>query len=283
MEHGPVGQGSVCSASVRPHVDTLGRAKRRGTETAELRLSVVLDGRLQRDRALELVHLVHLVGLHGIWWRQPPHLGQAARDLPGLLEDIGAAAGPLAVGVMAEVGAAGSDELLALAQHGRHLVALLARADGQQGPFVPVSGVVEGAVFLPAWPGRQLAPEMAGGGTGSAPGAVIVETCVSIGRTTAEAAARADGEELFDLLGHPNAQGLFGSLEECQRAAGWLMSYGAAELACNLPLSGDTADVLAQLRAVSFVSPELLRPGQRPSVAPRPPEGWGGRPRPQDG
>ena len=259
-------------------MDTLGRANRRGAEAAELRLSVVLDGRLQRDRALELVHLVHLVGLHGIWWRQPPHLGQSAKDLPALLEDIGAAAGQLAVGVMAEVGVAGSDELHALAQHGRHQVAPLARVGGQQGPFVPVSGVVEGAVLLPAWPGRQLAREMASGGLR---GPVIVETCVSIGRTTAEAAARADGEELFALLGHPIEQGLFGSLEECQRAAGWLMSYGAAELACNLPLSGDTADVLAQLRAVSFVSPELLRPGQRPSVAPRPPQGWGGRPRPK--
>jgi hypothetical protein len=278
MEHGPVGHRSLRSANVRPHVDTLGRANRRGAEAAELRLSVVLDGRLQRDRALELVHLVHLVGLHGIWWRQPPHLGQSAKDLPALLEDIGAAAGQLAVGVMAEVGVAGSDELHALAQHDRHQVAPLARVGGQQGPFVPVSGVVEGAVLLPAWPGRQLAREMASGGLR---GPVIVETCVSIGRTTAEAAARADGEELFALLGHPIEQGLFGSLEECQRAAGGLMRYGVAELACNLPLSGDTADVLAQLRAVSVVSPELLSPGQRPSVAPRPPQGWGGRPRPK--
>jgi hypothetical protein len=272
----------VRSANVRPHVNTLGRATRRGDDAAELRLSVVLDGRIQRDRALELVHLVHLVGLHGIWWRQPPHLGQTAKDLPALLEDLRAAAGPLAVGVMAEIGAPGSDEFHALAQHGRHQVAFLARDDGQPGPFVPVSGVIEGAVLLPAWPGRQLVPELAGGGTGGRRGPVIVETCVSIGRTTAEAAARADGEELFALLGHPTGQGLFGSLEECQRAAGWLMRYGAAELACNLPLSCDTADVLAQLRAVSFVSPELLSPGQRPSVAPRPPQGWGGRPRPQN-
>ena len=105
-----------------------------------------------------------------------------------------------------------------------------------------------------------------------------MEVCVSIGRTTAEAAARADGEALFALLGHPSEQGLFGSLEQCQQAAGRLWQSGARELACNLPLAIDIADVLAQLRAVTVAGAASLGPGEPASPAPAPPTGWGGRP-----
>ena len=99
---------------------------------------------------------------------------------------------------------------------------------------------------------------------------------MSVGRTSAEASARADGEEIFTLTGHPRAQGLFGTLEECQAAAARLLHAGATELVCYLPRSQDLPDVLAQLRAIS-ISAGALRPGDPPSAPPPPPPGWGGR------
>ena len=143
----------------------------------------------------------------------------------------------------------------------------------QPGRAVPAFG---GAVFVPFAAGRDLAAAVANAAVVAAGRSVWVEIAVSVGRTTAEARARADTEELFALLGNPGRDGLFGTLEECQEAAARLAHAGATELICYLPRSSDLPDVLAQLRAIA-VGAGVLRPGGPPSSPPPPPVGWGGR------
>jgi alkanesulfonate monooxygenase SsuD/methylene tetrahydromethanopterin reductase-like flavin-dependent oxidoreductase (luciferase family) len=105
---------------------------------------------------------------------------------------------------------------------------------------------------------------------------VLAEVTVSVGRTAAEARARADADAMFTLAGHPAEQGLFGTLEECQATAAALAQAGVTELVCYLPLASDLPDVLAQLRSIA-IGAGVLRPGEPPSAAPPPPAGWGGR------
>lgn len=106
---------------------------------------------------------------------------------------------------------------------------------------------------------------------------VLAEVPVSIGRTAAEAHARARPEEVFRRAGDLARHGLFGTLEECQHGAAELAHAGVTELACHLPYGPDTPDVLAQLRAVAVVGRWVLRRGAPPSPAPPPPVGRGGR------
>jgi len=103
------------------------------------------------------------------------------------------------------------------------------------------------AVFVPCAPGRDLAAEVSAAAAAAAGRPVLAEVTVSVGRTAAEARARADADELFTLAGHPAEQGLFGTLEECQASAARLAQAGATELVCYLPLASDLPDVLAQL------------------------------------
>jgi hypothetical protein len=132
------------------------------------------------------------------------------------------------------------------------------------------------AIFVAVRPDRDLDAELAGAAEAAAGRPVLVEVPVSVGRTSTEARARADGEELFAATGHPGEQGLFGTLEECQATAARLLHAGATELVCYLPRSHDLPDVLAQLRAIS-AGASALRPGEPPSAPPPPPAGWGGR------
>jgi hypothetical protein len=132
------------------------------------------------------------------------------------------------------------------------------------------------AVFVPCAPGRDLAGEVSAAAAAAAGRPVLAEVTVSVGRTDAEARARADADELFTLAGHPAEQGLFGTLEECQAAAAGLAQAGATELVCYLPLAADLPDVLAQLRSIA-IGAGVLRPGEPPSAPPPPPAGWGGR------
>ena len=132
------------------------------------------------------------------------------------------------------------------------------------------------AVFVPFAAGRDLDTAVTGAAASAVGRAVWVEVAVSVGRTTAEARARADTEELFAAVGHPEREGLFGTLEECQAGAARLAHAGATELICYLPRSSDLPDVLAQLRAIA-VGARVLRPGEPPSASPPPPPGWGGR------
>ena len=141
----------------------------------------------------------------------------------------------------------------------------------------PAGGQVAGpAVFIPCFPGRDLAAEVSAAVGAARGGPVLAEVTVSVGRTLAEARARAEADELFSLIGHPAQQGLFGTLEECQAAASRLAHAGVTELVCYLPLASDLHDVLAQLRSIA-IGASALRPGDPASTAPPPPAGWGGR------
>lgn len=101
---------------------------------------------------------------------------------------------------------------------------------------------------------------------------------VSIGRTGAEAAARAKLDPGFGRRAHPRDIGIFGTLEECQDRVIALAHAGITDLRCVLPAAPDIHDVIAQLTAVSIGTTDLLIPGSLRSPAPPPPEGWGGRP-----
>ena len=100
---------------------------------------------------------------------------------------------------------------------------------------------------------------------------------VSIGRTGAEASARADLDPRFAERGHPADIGIFGTLEECQDRVIALAHAGISDLRCMLPDVPDVHDVIAQLTAITVGTTEVLRPGALRSPAPPPPEGWGGR------
>jgi len=106
---------------------------------------------------------------------------------------------------------------------------------------------------------------------------IALEMPVSIGRTTAEAQARADGESLFQEVGRLSEVGVFGTLEQCQERVIELAHAGVTDLRCILPNSADVHDVIAQLTAMVVGSVEVLAPNAPRSKAPDPPEAWGGR------
>jgi len=107
---------------------------------------------------------------------------------------------------------------------------------------------------------------------------IAIEVPVSIGRTQAEAEARAHGEALFEVLGSPSEVGIFGTLEECQERVIELAHAGVRDLRCHLPNNPDIHDVIAQLTAIAVGTVDVLAPGAPRSRDPDPPEGWGGRP-----
>jgi hypothetical protein len=248
--------GSVRSSSGRgPEADATTRAD------GLLALSVVADGR-SRPAAVQLARLSGRLELAGVWWREPPLTGPPADDLPGLLEALGSASSPAVAGLIADA---------------RMLTGLSGMPAGLRTVALPPdAAAATPAVFVPVRPDRELVAAVGEAAAAAAGRPVLVEVAVSVGRTSAEASARADGEELFALTGHPRAQGLFGTLEECQAAAARLLHAGATELVCYLPRSHDLPDVLAQLRAIS-IGAGALRPGDPPSAPPPPPQGWGGR------
>ena len=107
---------------------------------------------------------------------------------------------------------------------------------------------------------------------------IAVELPVSIGRTSAEAQARASAESMFRATGHPSQAGIFGTLEQCQDRVIELAHAGVTDLRCILPNTRDVPDVIAQLTAAVVGTLDVLRPTSPRSRAPDPPEGWGGRP-----
>lgn len=106
---------------------------------------------------------------------------------------------------------------------------------------------------------------------------IALEVPVSIGRTHAEARARAEVESLFRVVGPPAEVGVFGTLEECQERVIHLAHAGVTDLRCVLPNSADIHDVIAQLTATAIGSVDVLTPGAPRSKAPDPPKEWGGR------
>jgi len=244
---------------------------------------------------LQLAGFAPRLGLAGIWWRQPPYLGECPQDVTSLLDDLQQAGAGARVGVIAEVGAGRADRIsnpalppavpAIIVGSPRDLAAWRRNNAGNQAisllavtgsPATVGAGPRTGA-FLPVRTDRNLEAELAAVARRISGRQLFVEVCVSVGRTTAEAAARADRDVLFHYLGHPSEQGLFGTLEHCQQAAAALSRAGVTELICHVPLAVDLPDVLAQLCAVNAVGPDILRPDGLPSPAPAPPAGWGGR------
>jgi hypothetical protein len=287
--------------------DSLDEAKRPGLspviahEARAVRLSVVIDGRLDAARARQVATLTDRLGLAGVWLRYPwwplSGTGIVETDRAGLLAAL--ASGVLAPpGLIVDAGAADPGEaddawLDRLVQAASPRIAIagsppaITRWQGLIGrrPELTVTQLAlparagaaqAAAVFVPCAPGRDLAGEVSAAASAAGGRPVLAEVTVSVGRTAAEARARADADALFTLAGHPAQQGLFGTLEECQATAARLAHAGATELVCYLPLASDLPDVLAQLRSIA-IGAGVLRPGEPPSAAPPPPAGWGGR------
>jgi alkanesulfonate monooxygenase SsuD/methylene tetrahydromethanopterin reductase-like flavin-dependent oxidoreductase (luciferase family) len=106
---------------------------------------------------------------------------------------------------------------------------------------------------------------------------IAMQFPVSIGRTTAEAQARADAESLFEVIGAPRQVGAFGTLEQCQERVIELAHAGISDLRCVVPNAPDLPDVIAQLTSIAIGTMDVLAPGAPKSKAPDPPEAWGGR------
>ena len=106
---------------------------------------------------------------------------------------------------------------------------------------------------------------------------IAMEVPVSIGRTTAEAQARAESELLFRSVGLPQDVGVFGTLEQCQERVIELAHAGIVDVRCVVPNAPDVHDVLAQLTAIAIGTVDVLTPGSPKSKAPDPPSTWGGR------
>jgi alkanesulfonate monooxygenase SsuD/methylene tetrahydromethanopterin reductase-like flavin-dependent oxidoreductase (luciferase family) len=106
---------------------------------------------------------------------------------------------------------------------------------------------------------------------------VAVELPVSIGRTSAEALARAEAEPLFRQLARRVPASIIGRLEECQERVIELAHAGVTELHCILPNVPDIHDVIAQLTSMVVGNPQALTPGSPRSKSPDPPDSWGGR------
>ncbi len=263
---------------------------------------MVADGRSGAPAAGQVARLAGRLELAGVWWREPPLTGPPAVDLPALLDVLRSESPAAAAGLIVDARRipalpgtstgyrTGGGFPVRLAVRGRwplaepwlgHLAELRDALGGDLA--LPSAGepgqpAIAGAsaLFVPVWPERDLDAAVTAAAAAAAGRPVLAEVAVSVGRTSAEARARADGEELFAATGHPREQGLFGTLEECQAVAARLLHAGATELVCYLPRSHDLPDVLAQLRAIS-VGAGALRPGEPPSTAPPPPAGWGGR------
>jgi len=266
-----------------------------------VRLSVVIDGRLDAARARQVATLTDRLGLAGVWLRHPwwplsgtgtvetdragllPALASGAQAPPGLIVDADAAAPGEADDAWLDVLVQAASPRIALAgsppaiTRWQGLIGRRPELAGTQLALPACEGAARAAaVFVPCAPGRDLAAEVSAAAAAAAGRPVLAEVTVSVGRTAAEARARAEADELFTLTGHPAAQGLFGTLEECQATAARLAQAGSTELVCYLPLASDLPDVLAQLRAIA-IGAGVLRPGEPPSAAPPPPSGWGGR------
>jgi len=106
---------------------------------------------------------------------------------------------------------------------------------------------------------------------------VAVELPVSIGRTSAEALARAEADPIFRQLGQRVPASIIGRLEECQERVIELAHAGVADLSCILPDVPDIHDVIAQLTSMVIGNPQALTPGSPRSKSPDPPDSWGGR------
>jgi alkanesulfonate monooxygenase SsuD/methylene tetrahydromethanopterin reductase-like flavin-dependent oxidoreductase (luciferase family) len=141
-------------------------------------------------------------------------------------------------------------------------------------------------VILPSWPRERTERALfeireACGGAGRDPASLGVGLVlpVSIGRTSAEARARAYADPTFGAFGDPAAVGIVGSLENGQRRVLELAHAGVTDIRCIVPATPDVHDVIAQLTSMVVGTTARLTAGAPSSPAPPPPPGWGGRSR----
>jgi hypothetical protein len=123
---------------------------------------------------------------------------------------------------------------------------------------------------IPSWPGRDLTIVV----PAAVEGPISLDVPVAMGRTQAEAAARAASDPLFAVVGTPQQTGLFGRLEDVQARVAVLAVAGVTELCCILPAE-DLLDHLAQLASAAVGRLDTLAPGLERSPDPPPPTGWG--------
>lgn len=281
------------------------------------RLGVVLDGSSPLARLTALARMCERAGIDAVWLADPGVAAstqldalaiarQIATDLQrarlGLMVDpevrsttaLAAAVAGLAraTGVPIEVAVQG--EHPSVADYTRSLRDELQGAmRGDRPRLSAVAASVEGVrrlletvddVVLPGWLHADLesaadAARAAAVDAGRDPSSLGVAALVpvSIGRTGAEASARADLDPLFGQFGDPAEIGIFGTLEECQDRVIALAHAGISDLRCLLPNAPDVHDVIAQLTAIAVGTTDVLLPGALRSPAPPPPEGWGGR------
>jgi hypothetical protein len=243
-----------------------------------VRLGVVLDAGSDEEHIHRLALLAERAGIDALWL--VPFAPELAPPAAVVLRRLAAAAGPttsLLLGAWLEAIPASVPGPL----QGRLEVTVPAPAFGSappairrvdpavSGPSVEVPGADLIVVPAPAVP-------LTGPPEPAAPVPLAVLAMCSIGRTSAEARARAEGDPLFSIAGHPSDGGLFGTLEECQQWVLALARRGVVDVRCVLPTSRDVHDVIAQLSAVATGSLTVLAAAER-SPDPPPPVGWGGR------
>jgi hypothetical protein len=99
---------------------------------------------------------------------------------------------------------------------------------------------------------------------------------VSVGRTPAEAAARAELDPGLAAYGDLVGDGLYGTLESAQARVVALAHAGVTDLRCALPDVPDVHDVVAQLTAAVVGTLDTHRPDAARSPDPPPPS-WAAR------
>lgn len=152
-----------------------------------------------------------------------------------------------------------------------------------EGSFVVAAGVADDVVLPPSDPSGAAARihllravcDRNGRDVSTIGVGMVVP--VSIGRTTAEANARAEADPAFRYVGDPRDVGVFGTLEQCQERVIELAHAGVSDLRCAVPNAPDLPDILAQLSAIAIGTVDVLTPGSPRSKSPDPPAGWGGR------
>ena len=134
--------------------------------------------------------------------------------------------------------------------------------------FSRVAEANAGTQHLATWPERDLFGEVAAGAFTS------VDVAVSVGRTDAEAKARAQSDSIFSLVAGTSENALVGRLEDVQQKVARLAASGIRELYCILPRV-DFIDHLAQLSSIAVGRLDTHHPGRPRSADPLPPPGWG--------
>lgn len=259
---------------------------RRGNGTVGNRLvrcGILLEDTTPSDVVLRVAIMADRAGLDGLWLRRHPAAdGWATGDPWPVLKTLAAAADRTSSMILG----AYLSRVPAAAEIPAGLVNRLEVSTGPEGigpgarPDIRIVLALTAmrVVELPRGFDAVVVPVSAVLTTERPSFAVAVELAASVGRTNAEAAARAEVDPRLRGDRDPRRGGLFGTLEEGQARVAELAQAGVTEVRCWVPGTPDLADVIAQLSAVPVGT---LRPSQEGHRAQPPPApaGWGGRPR----